>query len=92
MVSTFYVRNTQKNIKKYVSCKLAAFQIMTHLTCFFGNWTPTHPLVTSLPLLAPGQVPLPGTGTCNIITLNLRNAFFRIIRHPPPHMRYVTLE
>ena len=29
MVSTFYVRNTQKNILKYVSCKLAAFQRMT---------------------------------------------------------------
>ncbi len=30
MVSTFYVRNTQNNILKYVSCKLAACQIMTH--------------------------------------------------------------
>ena len=29
MVSTFYVRNTQTNILKYVSCKLAAFQRMT---------------------------------------------------------------
>ena len=31
MVSTFYVRNTQNNILKYVSCKIAAFQRMTHL-------------------------------------------------------------